>query len=93
MIKSILDYSADQECWLTSLAGIGPSMIYLAAGKRDWIAEKDAFAWDYVPSALILKEAGYTVTNFAGTEWTLKDRGIVAANKDIYPTLFGLVKD
>ncbi len=36
--------------------------------------------WDIAPGALLIREAGGRVTNYAGNDWTLDDRQFIASN-------------
>ncbi len=50
--------------------------------------------WDMAAGALIVTEAGGVVSNFAGKEFCpLRDKGIIAANKQIHPELLSLIQN
>jgi myo-inositol-1(or 4)-monophosphatase len=63
----------------------------VALGMSDWIAAQSGMLHDFAPLALILKEAGCTVTGSDGKEWTMESPGIVAANPRLHAKLLPLV--
>ena len=56
------------------------SLCYVAAGRLDGYAEKYIGQWDYMAGALIVQEAGGTVTNYDGSEDFTCGNNVVATN-------------
>ena len=56
------------------------SLCYVAAGRLDGYAEKYIGQWDYMAGALIVQEAGGTVTNYDGSEDFTRGNSVVATN-------------
>lgn len=90
-VSKLLKHKPRESFWVGSLGSIGVNAIYLAAGRRDWQVSPSGGLWDYAPVALILREAGYKVTNFKGKNWSLEDREMVAAPKQLHKTLLRII--
>ncbi len=56
------------------------NLCYLAAGRFDGFWEGHLSAWDMAAGVLIVREAGGTVTNYAGGAFALDGRQILASN-------------
>lgn len=67
-------------------------LAYVAAGRVDGYWEYDLKKWDIAAGALLVKEAGGYVTDFAGTDAYLENGNILAATPKIYPHLFNAIK-
>lgn len=65
------------------------SLCYVAAGRFDGYAEAFIQPWDYSAGALIVREAGGCVTDFAGKEDIFGTHHIVASNGIIHGELCG----
>ena len=78
--------------WTNAIATSAVSGLWVSCGKRDWYIGPSANSWDYAATSLIAKEAGCMVSNFAGTEYKPGDKGLVVANKFLFPQLIELVK-
>lgn len=78
--------------WLSAFGSLGISVGYLACGVRDWYATGSCNPWEAPTAALLLQEAGCTVTTRVGTPWNIRDRSLVAANKYLHPHLLRLVR-
>jgi myo-inositol-1(or 4)-monophosphatase len=71
-------------------------LAWVAAGRYDGYWELGLKAWDVAAGALIVREAGGTVTHPDGTEFLLSDSApndIVAGNTHLQPKLRDLVAD
>jgi myo-inositol-1(or 4)-monophosphatase len=71
-------------------------LAWVAAGRYDGYWELGLNAWDVAAGALIVREAGGTVTAPDGSEFLLNDSGpndIVAGNAHLHPKLRELVAD
>ncbi len=83
---------ADQELfWLNLLGSTAASAMLVADGRRDWYFSSGNMLWDYAPISLVLKEAGYIVTNSKGEDWKLDDRDIAVANEHLHKELLKIV--
>ncbi len=47
--------------------------------------------WDYAPRALMMREAGYKVTNIGSDTYNYKDLSLLAASHEVYDTLANLL--
>ena len=56
------------------------ALCYVAAGRLDAYAERYIGQWDYMAGALIVKEAGGKVTNYAGDDYMMEGDSVVATN-------------
>lgn len=59
-------------------------LAYVAAGVFDGFWEKNLSSWDVCAGSLLVREAGGLVTDFAGTEFKLPLKEIVACNSLIH---------
>ncbi len=61
---------------------------YVAAGRVEGcFLAPETIPWDTAAGTLLVREAGGTVTDFAGRPWTLKSRSIAASNGRIHDKL------
>jgi len=56
-------------------------LCYVACGRFEMFINKGSALYDYAAGALIVKEAGGTVTNFKGEPWQMNMNEVVASNK------------
>jgi myo-inositol-1(or 4)-monophosphatase len=63
------------------------SLVYVAAGRLDGYYQLVLQAWDVAAAALILTEAGGTITTPSGKPWSLSMLAAVASNGRIHPEL------
>ena len=68
------------------------ALCYVAAGRLDAYAERYIGQWDYMAGALIVKEAGGRVTNYAGDDYFMEGDSIVATNGVVHPDLLEAVR-
>ncbi|MCA1731386.1 MAG: hypothetical protein LC751_18910 [Actinobacteria bacterium] len=66
-----------------SLGSAGIRGAWLAAGYLDVSIGTRNTAWDYAPTALLVSEAGGSVTNLTGGHWTYDSDGLIATNNDV----------
>ena len=62
-------------------------LCYVAAGRLDGCYEQGFSAWDIAAGVLILEEAGGEVTSYQGSELDFEDKGLVASNRLLHPSL------
>jgi len=67
-------------------------LCYVACGRYDGFWELDLKAWDLAAAAVIIKEAGGKISDFAGGDNVLDSGNTVAANAPLYPFLLQTVK-
>ena len=68
------------------------SLCYVAAGRLDAYAEKYIGQWDYMAGALIVKEAGGTVTDYDGTADFTQGDSVVATNGIVHDDLLQAIR-
>ena len=68
------------------------ALCYVAAGRLDAYAERYIGQWDYMAGALIVKEAGGRVTNYAGDDYFMDGDSIVATNGVVHQDLLEAVR-
>lgn len=72
-----------RSCWqVRSLGSAGIRGAWLAAGYLDVSIGTRNTAWDYAPTALLVSEAGGSVTGLAGEPWTYDSDGLIATNNE-----------
>ena len=65
----------------------GAEIGYVASGACDAFIDNSSTPWDFAAVALMVREAGGRVTDFAGREWTKKSGSIVASNGALHRKL------
>lgn len=88
LIKS----AAHEPLWLNQFGSAAVGAMYVADGRRDWGVSFGGSIWDYAAAALLMAEAGCTVTNLEGKPWSLHDRHLVAANPHLHAHLLAIVR-
>ena len=63
------------------------ALCYVAAGRLDAYAERYIGQWDFMAGALIVKEAGGQVTNYAGSSDFMDGDSILATNGVVHDDL------
>lgn len=63
------------------------ALCYVAAGRLDGYAERYIGQWDFMAGALIVKEAGGCVTNYAGDDFFMQGDSVVATNGVVHHAL------
>ena len=66
---------------------------YVAAGRFDAYYERGVRPWDIAAGALILEEAGGTVTDFRGEKLDLDGLEIVASNTALHPPIVDVTRE
>ncbi|MBA5866889.1 MAG: inositol monophosphatase [Nitrospira sp. CR1.3] len=67
-------------------------LCYVAAGRLDGFWEVRLNPWDMAAGVVILKEAGGTVTNFAGGAHSIYGKELVASNGLIHPSMLEVLQ-
>jgi myo-inositol-1(or 4)-monophosphatase len=65
-------------------------LCYVAAGRIDGFWEENLQPWDTMAGALIVQEAGGTVTGVDGSPWDASDRHILASNGALHDEMVGV---
>jgi myo-inositol-1(or 4)-monophosphatase len=68
-------------------------MCYVAAGRLDGYFERPVNPWDIGAGAIIVLEAGGTLTNLDGSEFGLYDEQVIATNGHIHRELTERIQD
>jgi myo-inositol-1(or 4)-monophosphatase len=66
-------------------------LCYVAAGRLDGFWERDLNAWDIAGGALLVEEAGGTITNFHGHSFHSRGRDVVASNGHIHQAMLDVI--
>lgn len=64
---------------LRIMGTVALGMAYVAAGRLDAYMHPSAFAWDFAPGVLLVREAGGVVSQFSGDAITLTSRSVIAS--------------
>jgi myo-inositol-1(or 4)-monophosphatase len=67
------------------------NLAYVASGRLDAFWERPLNAWDMAAGALLVAEAGGTVTNFNGENFDPFDREVVASNSVIHRDMLDVI--
>lgn len=57
---------------------------FVADGKLDFYFSRGIYIWDFAAAALLVTEAGGTITDLSGRPLTLTSRSVVASNKKLH---------
>ncbi len=90
--RALFDFTEGKNTLFSAFGSIAASARYIAAGERDWNVSFHGGTHDYAPTSLILEESGCMVTGTDGTPWTTESQGLIAANPQLYPTLWSIVQ-
>ena len=66
-------------------------LCYVAAGRMDGFWERDLNAWDIAGGALLVEEAGGSITNFEGAPFDSRGRSVVASNGTIHQAMLDVI--
>lgn len=80
VIKHLIDELYGQVGSIRMCGSAAMALCHVAAGRYDGYAEKYIGQWDYMAGALIVKEAGGTVTDYTGSEHFTQGDSVVATN-------------
>lgn len=92
VIKRLIDHFYGHVGSIRMMGSAAIALCYVAAGRLDAYAERYIGQWDYMAGALIVKEAGGCVTNYAGEEYFMEGDSVVATNGVIHQELLEAVK-
>ena len=92
VIKRLIDHFYGNVGSIRMMGSAAIALCYVAAGRLDAYAERYIGQWDYMAGALIVKEAGGRVTNYAGEEYFMEGDSVVATNGVIHQELLEAVK-
>jgi myo-inositol-1(or 4)-monophosphatase len=67
-------------------------LCYVAAGRMDGFWESDLKAWDIAAGALIVAEAGGTVTNMHGAPFASRGRHVLATNGHLHASMLEVIE-
>ncbi|PIP17670.1 MAG: inositol monophosphatase [Parcubacteria group bacterium CG23_combo_of_CG06-09_8_20_14_all_35_9] len=67
-------------------------LAFVAAGRVEGMIVVGCSPWDMAAGALIIKEAGGKVTNFAGASWNIKDKNLLACGPKIHPNVLKVLR-
>ncbi len=70
----------------------GLELAYVAAGKIDFHINKGSRYYDYLPSVLLVREAGGVVLNHLGKQWSLSDNALIAGNKRMATQALSIIR-
>lgn len=79
--------AVDAPFWMNLLGSCAVCAMCVAEGRRDWWVSLSGGVWDYAAGALLLQEAGCTVTNLKGAPWTIADREMAVAPPALHAEL------
>jgi myo-inositol-1(or 4)-monophosphatase len=92
VIKHLIDKLYGNVGSIRMCGSAAMALCYVASGRYDGYAEKYIGQWDFMAGALIVKEAGGTVTNYEGSEDFTQGNNVVATNGVIQQDLLNVIK-
>jgi len=67
-------------------------LVYVACGRFDAYYETTLNAWDVAGGALLITEAGGTITDFAGSDDYIYGEQLIASNGHIHPEVLAVIQ-
>ena len=92
VVKHLIDQLYGNVGSIRMCGSAAMALCYVAAGRLDGYVEKYIGQWDFMAGALIVKEAGGTVTNYEGSEDFTHGNNVVATNGVIQQDLLNVIK-
>ena len=80
VIKQLIDHFYGHVGSIRMIGSAAMALCYVAAGRLDAYAERYIGQWDFMAGALIVKEAGGRVTNYAGDDYMMEGDSVIATN-------------
>ena len=93
VIKHLIDRCYGNVGSIRMCGSAAMALCYVAAGRYDGYAEQYIGQWDYMAGALIVTEAGGTVTNYAGSADFTQGNSVVATNGFIQQDLLNIIAE
>jgi myo-inositol-1(or 4)-monophosphatase len=87
VITRLINYFYGNVGSIRMIGSAAIALCYVAAGRLDGYAERYIGQWDYMAGALIVKEAGGRVTNYAGEDYFMEGDSVVATNGIVHQEL------
>jgi len=85
--RSLIQQFYGRAASIRMIGSAAMALCYVAAGRLDAYAEKFIGQWDYMAGALIVSEAGGTVTDYDGSTHFTQGNSIVATNGLVHADL------
>jgi myo-inositol-1(or 4)-monophosphatase len=92
VIKRLIDHFYGNVGSIRMMGSAAIALCYVAAGRLDAYAERYIGQWDYMAGALIVKEAGGQVTNYAGEDYFMEGDSVVATNAVVHQDLLDAIR-
>ncbi len=78
---------------IRTIASSGVSLAYVAMGRADMLVDWDDHPWDVAPGALLVTEAGGTITNLEGGDFAVYEPKCLASNGHLHEQLVQHIGD
>lgn len=88
----IISALEQQTTYFRRLGSATIMLAYVAAGRADAVILTGSSSWDVVAGALLVKEAGGTISDYCGHPWTLSSGDLVATNGIIHDHLVEITR-
>ena len=92
VIKRLIQHFYGHVGSIRMIGSAAMALCYVAAGRLDAYAERYIGRWDYMAGALIVKEAGGRVTNYAGDDYFMEGDSVVATNGVVHEDLLEAIR-
>ena len=92
VIKRLIDHFYGNVGSIRMIGSAAIALCYVAAGRLDAYAERYIGQWDYMAGALIVKEAGGQVTNYAGEDYFMEGDSVMATNAVVHQDLLDAIR-
>ena len=80
VIERLIDRFYGRVGSIRMIGSAAMALCYVAAGRLDAYAERYIGQWDFMAGALIVKEAGGRVTDYAGEDYMMEGDSVIATN-------------
>lgn len=92
ILARLVGTASKEPFWINSFGCSAIAAMHLANGRRDWLISLNGQVWDMAAPAIIFQESGCVVSDIAGKPWTLKSKGLIAANPHLYKKLLRTIQ-
>jgi len=89
--SKLIEAASKEPFWMNSFGATAIATMQVASGRRDWCMSLHDTIWDDAAPAIILQEAGCIVSEHEGKPWTLKSKGMIAANPHLHKKLLEII--
>ncbi len=93
VIQQLIGHFYGRAASIRMIGSAAIALCYVACGRLDGYAEQYLGRWDFMAGALIVREAGGTVTDYSGSSNLLAGNSVIAANPAVHAELLAACRE